>query len=446
MTNSSGSIAARLNRLAPTRAHREATIVAGIGTFFDIFDIFLTGVLGTVLIEEFDLGRAALPPLLASGFVGMFAGASALGWVADRLGRRTAFLVNLAIYSGFTLAGAFSDSAAMLVATRFMAGIGIGAELVLVDAYLGELLPPSHRGRYTAWAYTLGFVGVPAAGFLARALVPTAPLGIAGWRWMFVAGSLGAVIVWALRSRLPESPRWLASVGRYDEADAIVTRFEREATSLPPIPSAQEAAAPVGPAGLKLVLGPGYRGRLAMLCVLQVFQAFGYYGFGTLVPTVLAAKGYSIVTSLAYTSLTFIGYPVGSALSLPLVERVDRRWLLAGAAALMSLFGLALGYATSSSAILVAGFCYTAASNVFSNAHHIFQVEIFPTAVRATASGAAYGLSRLSTAAMPFLLVPVLDRWGAGPMFACIALALWIVIADVVLFAPATTGRSLERI
>jgi putative MFS transporter len=443
---SSGSIAARLNRLAPSRAHREATFVAGIGTFFDIFDIFLTGVLGTVLIEEFDLGRAALPPLLASGFVGMFVGASALGWVADRLGRRTAFLVNLAIYSGFTFAGAFSSSAAMLVATRFMAGIGIGAELVLVDAYLGELLPPSHRGRYTAWAYTLGFVGVPAAGFLARALVPTAPLGIAGWRWMFVAGSLGAVIVWILRARLPESPRWLASVGRYDEADAIVTRFEREATALPPIPSVQEAPAPVGPSGMKLVLGPGYRGRMAMLCVLQIFQAFGYYGFGTLVPTVLAAKGYSIVTSLAYTSLTFIGYPVGSALSLPLVERLDRRWLLAGAAALMSLFGLALGYATSSSTILVAGFCYTAASNVFSNAHHIFQVEIFPTAVRATASGAAYGLSRLSTAAMPFLLVPVLDRWGAGPMFACIALALWIVIADVVLFAPATTGRSLERI
>jgi len=340
VTTSAGSIAARLNRLAPTRAHREATVVAGIGTFFDIFDIFLTGVLSTVLVEEFHLGRSVLPPILASSFVGMFVGAWTLGWIADRVGRRAAFLVNLAIYSGFTLAGAFSSSATMLIFTRFMAGIGIGAELVLVDTYLGELLPPSHRGRYTAWAYTLGFLGVPAAGFLARVLVPTAPFGVAGWRWMFVAGSLGAVIVWGLRARLPESPRWLASVGRLDEADAIVTRFEREAHSLPPVPAALEAPAGLETAGLRLVFGPAYRGRMAMLCVLQ----------------------------------------------------------------------------------------------------------IFPTAVRATASGAAYGMSRLSTAAIPFLLVPVLDRWGAGPMFACIALALWIVIANVALFAPATTGRSLEGI
>jgi putative MFS transporter len=385
------------------------------------------------------------------------------------------FLVNLGVYSFFTMLGAFSTGPAMLVAARFFAGIGLGAELLLVDAYLGELLPRAVRGRYTAWAYTLGFLGVPAAGFLARVLVPLTPLGIEGWRWMFVAGSMGAVAVWLLRARLPESPRWLESVGRVAEAEPIVARFEREAgpllqrlSALQGRPTAPSIGCPCGrlrergPAvaatseglerptpervGLTDLAGPIYRGRMAMLCVLQVFQAFGYYGFGTLVPTVLAGKGYSVVTSLAFTSVTFIGYPVGSALSLPIVERVDRRWLLAGAAALMSVFGLVLGYSTSPAAILASGFLYTAASNVFSNAHHIFQVEIFPTSVRTTAAGAAYGLSRLSTAAMPFVLVPVLDRWGAGTMFACVALALWIVIADVVLFAPRTTGRALEGI
>jgi MFS transporter, putative metabolite:H+ symporter len=441
------SIAARLNRLPPTRTHRLATAIAGIGSFFDLFDIFLAGVLGTVLTQQFHLARTALPPIIGSSFVGMFFGATLFGRYADRAGRRTAFLVNLGIYSAFTLLGAFSTSVNMLIATRFLAGIGIGAELPLVDAYLSELMSPRYRGRYTAWAYTIGFFGVPAAGFLARILVPQQPFGIDGWRWMFVAGSLGAAIVWVLRSHLPESPRWLESAGRIDEADAIVSKMEREAEVIGPLPlPAPDEITESGRVRFRTIFGPRLRGRTLMLCVFHVFQTVGYYGFGTLVPTVLAAKGYSIVTSLTFTSLTFIGYPIGSALSLLLVERFDRRWLIVGSAALMSGFGLALGYASAPALILTAGFLYTATSNVFSNALHIFQVEIFPTFARATAAGTAYGFSRLSTGAMPFVLIPVLDRWGPGAMFATIAAALWIVIAVIALFAPSTTGRSLETI
>ena len=441
------SVAARLDRLPPTRIHREATVIAGIGAFFDLFDIFLAGVLGTVLTQQFNLTRADLSPIIGSSFVGMFIGANALGRYADRAGRRQAFLVNLGIYSAFTLLGAFSPNVTMLIVTRFLAGIGIGAELLLVDTYLGELLPAPHRGRYTAWAYTLGFVGIPAAGVLARVLVPRQPLGIDGWRWIFVIGSLGAAIVWVLRSRLPESPRWLESAGRHVEADAVISRMEQEAQAAGPLaPVDPYPAAETGRASLRMLVGAQYGRRTLMLCVFHVFQTVGYYGFGTLVPTVLAAKGYSIVTSLTFTALTFVGYPVGSALSLPIVERVDRRWLIVGSAALMSVFGLALGFATEPWLILAMGFLYTTTSNVFSNALHVFQVEIFPTFARATAAGTAYSLSRLSTGAMPFVLVPVLDRWGPGAMFGVIAAALWIVILDIALFAPRTTGRSLEMI
>jgi putative MFS transporter len=436
-----------LNRLPPTAVHRHATFVAGIGSFFDLFDIFLAGVLATVLTQQFHLTRAALPPIIGSSFVGMFFGATLLGRFADARGRRTAFLVNLAIYSAFTLLGAFSPNVSVLIVTRFLAGIGIGAELPLVDAYLSELLPAGHRGRYTAWAYTLGFIGVPAAGFLARILVPQQPLGIDGWRWMFVAGSLGAAIVWMLRASLPESPRWLESVGRIAEAEAIVSQMERQAErlgALPPPSSDEVIAAARG--RFRMIFGSRYRGRTLMLCVFHIFQTVGYYGFGTLVPTVLAAKGYSIVTSLTFTSLTFIGYPIGSALSLPIVERIDRRWLIVGSAALMAAFGLTLGYASAPALILASGFLYTATSNIFSNALHIFQVEIFPTFARATAAGTAYGMSRLSTGAMPFVLVPVLDRYGPTAMFGVVAAALAICIVDIALFAPATTGRALETI
>jgi MFS transporter, putative metabolite:H+ symporter len=442
-----GTIAARLNRLPPTRTHRHATIIAGIGTFFDLFDIFLAGVLGAVLTQQFALDRLSLPAALSSAFVGMFIGAIVLGRFADRYGRRTAFLLNLGIYSVFTLAGAFSVNATMLIVSRFLAGIGIGAELTLVDAYLSELLPARLRGRYTAWAYTLGFLGIPAAGLLGRVLVPLEPLGIEGWRWLFVAGSLGAVIVWFVRRRLPESPRWLESVGRTAEAEAIVSRMEEEAGVLAPLPNAGvPTVAPERRPPLSIVLSGRYRSRLIMLGVFHVFQTIGYYGFGTLVPLVLAAKGYSIVTSLTFTTLTFIGYPIGSALSLPIIERVDRKWLIVGSAFLMSVLGIGMGYSSSPVAIVVLGFLYTAVSNIFSNGLHIFQVEIFPTAVRTTAAGACYGLSRLSSAAMPFVLLPVLQRWGAGPMFVVVATALWIVMLDVAIFAPPTSGRSLEEV
>src|SRR5262245_27084567 len=204
--------------------------IAGIGTFFDLFDIFLAGVLGTVLIDRFHLDRVSLPLVLASGFLGMFLGALALRLTADRLVRRRAFLLNLTIYSTFTLLGALRARATILLVTPCVAGIGIGAELPLVDAYLSELLPPQHRGRYTAIAYTIGFIGVPAVGFLARLLVPQQPLGIDGWRWIFVAGSAGGAIIWWLRRQLPESPRWLESKGRFADADAVVADLEGTAS------------------------------------------------------------------------------------------------------------------------------------------------------------------------------------------------------------------------
>src|SRR5262249_30563103 len=195
------------------------------------------------------------------------------------------------------------------------------------DASLSERLPTRARGRYTAWAYTLGFVGVPVAGFLGRVLVPRQPLGVDGWRWLFLVGSLGAAVVWFMRSRLPESPRWLESAGRPTEADAIVSRMEREAERQGTLetPGEDEPRATGRPTLAFLLRGP-YRQRTLMLCAFHLFQTVGYYGFGTLVPLVLAAKGYSIVSSLTFTTLTFLGYPIGSALSLPMIERIDRKW------------------------------------------------------------------------------------------------------------------------
>ena len=443
-----GTIAGRLDRLPITRTHRRATVAVGLGLFFDFYEVFLTGVLSSVLVEEFDLTKAELPPLLASTFIGMFFGALLLGRLADRFGRRGAFLVNLGLYSLFSLLGAFSGSALMLLVTRFFAGIGLGAEPPLADTYLTDLLPARKRGRFIAWAYTLAFCGFPVVGFLARGLTDHPVLGIAGWRWLFVLGALGAGAVFLLRRGLPESPRWLESVGRTAEAEHLVAGLEAEArgvtreTPAPPRGTTRKrAAAPV-----RELFGPALRRRTWMMVVFHILQTLGYYGFGTLVPLVLAAKGYPVSQSLLFAALTYIGYPVGSALSLPIVERVERKFLVIGSVLAMAVFGIAFGYADSMALILVFGFLYTATSNLFSNAYHIYQAEIFPTTLRSTASSGTYSLSRLASGAMPFVLVPLLNSNGATTLFLVVAGALVVVALDVALLGPRTTGRRLESV
>jgi putative MFS transporter len=443
-----GTIASRLDRLPVTRTHRRATVAVGLGLFFDFYEVFLTGVLSSVLVEEFKLSKAALPPLLASTFVGMFVGALLLGRLADRFGRRGAFLLNLGLYSFFSLLGAFSGSAVMLLVTRFFAGIGLGAEPPLADTYLTDLLPARKRGRFIAWAYTLAFFGFPVVGFLARGLTGHEILGIPGWRWLFVLGALGGAAVFLLRRGLPESPRWLESVGRTDEAAYLVAGMEAEArgstvtASAPPRGTTRRrAVAPV-----RDLFAPALRRRTSMMVVFHLLQTLGYYGFGTLVPLVLAAKGYAVSQSLLFAALTYLGYPVGSALSLPIVERVERKHLVIGSVLAMAAFGIAFGLAGSMTLILVFGFLYTATSNLFSNAFHIYQAEIFPTALRSTAASGTYSLSRLASGAMPFVLVPLLNAHGPTTLFLVVAGALVVVALDVALLGPRTTGRRLEKV
>src|SRR4051794_12589400 len=213
------SVAARLDRIPPFGLHRRMAIAVGFACFFDLYDIFLGGVLAAALEDPWHLGTAGKALVISSGFAGMFFGAIILGTLADYLGRRRMLLLNLAIYSAFTLLAAASPNLAWLAIFRFLAGLGLGAELTLADSYLSEILPRQVRGRYIAAAYTLGFFGVPLAAFVGAKFVAGHDFLIDGWRWLLVVGSLGAIIVFALRRNLPESPRWHEIRGHHEEAD-----------------------------------------------------------------------------------------------------------------------------------------------------------------------------------------------------------------------------------
>jgi putative MFS transporter len=443
-----------LERLPVSRWHWRLVVLVGIGTFFDLYEVFLGGVLAPVLAKEFDLGTLGKSMVIAAGFAGMFIGANVLSVAADRLGRRRVFILNLLVYSLFSFAAAFSPNIETFLVLRVIAGIGLGAELVLVDTYLAEFIPARSRGRMTAWAYTIGFLGVPLAALLGGKLVARQQLlGIDGWRWLLLFGGLGAVFIMIARTMLPESPRWLESRGRHAEARAVVESVAAKVAPGSPIAESHElASSPASGdqarsvADVMRIAFRDYRKRTVMLVIFQILQTVAYYGFGTLAPLVLVSKGFDVTESLGYAALAFAGYPLGSLLSVPLVERFERKHLIIASALGIGVCGIVFAASTNVVMIVAAGFLLTAVSNIFSNGFHIYQAEIFPTAIRSTASGICYSLSRATSTVMPFVAVPALAAFGPVAVFSGSAVLIVLLCLDVGLLGPRSTGLALEQV
>ena len=158
---------------------------------------------------------------------------------------------------------ALQHDAAGLNFWRLISGVGLGVEMVTIGAYLSELAPKRLRGRAFAVNQAIGFVCVPVVSFLAWLLVPTAPLGLEGWRWVVLIGALAAPVVVFLRRGLPESPRWLAKRGTARRGGPDLERNRSEGRG-----RVRPAAAAARPRGA------GFAGeRLSSICGLRAFAA-----------------------------------------------------------------------------------------------------------------------------------------------------------------------------
>jgi putative MFS transporter len=445
----SSAIAARIERLPLGRFHRRFITLVSLGNFFDLYDIFIVAYIGAALQQSGFLSLKQFSVFVASGFLGMFFGTIFFGMGSDRMGRRVSFITLLLIYSAFTLAGAFAPTAGWLIAMRFFAGVGIGAEIVVVDTYVTEIVPSYARGRYVAITQVAGFCAVPVAAILSRVLVPTHFL-MAGWRWVMVIGASGALLTWWFRRRLPESPRWLESRGRVAEADAMMQSLEAESFSARPKQNAETAELPA--AGAPTEQGtfaelwrPPYLRRTVMLVLFQTLQTIGFYGFGNWAPTFLLKRGFSLLHSLEYTMLIALVSPVGPILCAWTSDRLERKWTIVVLALLVAAFGLGFGNASTPAAVVAFGALLTLCNYWFSAAFHAFQAELFPTRIRATGVGFTYSWSRLS-AAFSSLLIGTVLLHGVPAVFALLAAAMTAVAVIVAALGPRTNRVALEEL
>ena len=458
------TIAERIERLPLGGFHRRFVALVSLGNFFDLYDIFIVAYIGAALQQSGFLTLRQFTFFVAAGFLGMFVGTVIFGMGSDRMGRRSAFILLLLIYSVFTFADAFAPNAAWLIGLRFFAGVGIGAEIVVIDTYVTEIVPSYARGRYVAITQVAGFCAVPVAAMLSRVLVPT-QWWMSGWRWVMVIGASGALLTWWFRRRLPESPRWLEARGRIGEAEAIMTALERE--SLVSSTPSENAASPRkerseaqrssltigitnssnhGEKGSFVELWrPPYLSRTLMLVVFQALQTIGFYGFANWAPTFLVKQGFSLLRSLEYTMLIAVVSPIGPLLGTWTSDRLERKWTIVVLAVLVAALGLGFGNSTAPVVIVAFGALLTLANYWFSAAFHAYQAELFPTRLRATGVGFTYSWSRLSAAFTSMLIGWVLG-FGVPAVFAMLAVAMTLVACVIGFFGPTTNRMVLEEI
>jgi putative MFS transporter len=382
--------------------------------------------------------------ITSASFGGMFIGAALGGRIADRLGRRRALIWSVLWFSVFSLLNAVAWNAAAIAVMRFLTGIGLSAMTVIAITYISETMPRSHRGRMQGAALAIGLAGIPAVSFFARGVVPTGP---DGWRWVFAFGAFGAVAV-VLIARLPESPRWLLDHGRPDAAQATLAAIEDEvAKDAGQLPAPGIVPAEITPQrDPRALFQGGLARRTWMLLAVWIFQTLGFYGFTSWVPVLLADHGFSLTKSLTFSALTTIGAVPGALCAWPVSDRYRRKAPLVAVGVLIAACGLAYGASFNAAAIVVFGFGVSFFIQMFAALLYAYTPELYPTGLRNTGSGLAYGVGRLANIAGPYIVSAIYGGAGYPWVFVYIA-ACWIAAAIVIgLFGPATGDVALEEL
>ncbi len=431
----------RLDRLPVTSKHKKLLGGSGIGWALDAMDVGLISFIMAALVTHWGLSTTEASLLGSIGFVGMALGATFGGLLADRIGRRQVFALSLLIYGLATGASALSVSLAMLMALRFVVGLGLGAELPVASTLISEFSPRHIRGRMVVILEAFWALGWILAAIIGTFVVT---IGDDGWRWALALGCVPAAYAIYIRLGLPESVRFLERKGRHDEAEAIVVSFEeqaaREGKVVEDSPLPEERDLEV--AGSVSIWSASLRKRTAALWIVWFCINLSYYGAFIWIPSLLVADGFTLVKSFQFTLIITLAQLPGYAVAAWLIEKWGRRVTLATFLAGSAVSATMYGMADVEWQILVAG-CLLSFFNLGAwGALYAIGPELYPTNVRGTGTGAAAGFGRIASIIAPLIVPPIIAFGGPTMLFALFASAF--AIAAVAAFTlPEQKGKSL---
>ncbi len=434
--------AARLDRLPMSAFHWRILTLVGLGMFFDGFDNQMAASVLGKLVQDGWSNMQINAHYISVTFAGLAVGALATGIIGDRFGRRFAYQFNLAIFGAMCLGSALAPSMTVLTTLRFFMGIGIGAEYVVGYGMVCEFVPPSKRG----WA--LGLISVVSmSSTFAVNLTGLLVIPLFGWRPMYLVGGLGALWVWFLRRKLPESPRWLEGRGRTEEAEAVMTAIEAEVGQGQSVPAPAEAAPPPPTASISILFTRPVIGRTLLAMAVCVTCLMGSYSFSYWVPTFYIKSGMSVTKSLSYTTIQALGSSLGPVVGMLLSDRIGRRRGILFTSLACGFFGLMYSQMTTATGTLAFGFLLQGGMSLMIGfGLAAYTPELFPTEYRFRGAGVAQMTGRLSVIASPYIVVSLFDAYGLPSVLYAISALYLAMAAGIALFGIETNQRSLEAL
>ncbi|MBB3810535.1 MFS transporter [Pseudochelatococcus contaminans] len=420
--------------------HKRLTIYSSGGPFLDGYVLSIIGVVMAQITSALELSTSWEGLVAASALIGIFFGGFFGGWFTDRFGRKVLYLVDLIAIVGFSVAQFWVESALMLFVWRFLLGVAVGADYPIATAFLAEFLPRKHRGPLLGFMLVMWFAGA-ACAYIAGSLI----LHFGGedaWRYALASALVPGILFLFARAGTPESPRWLLSKGRKDEANRIIKQVYGPEYSI------ANMAEPEKDSKLSIwsLFHSGYGKRMLFVTIFwtcAVVPLFAIYSFA---PTVLAALGVAESDATFGSVVITIIFVLGCLLAMKLVNLMGRRQMLIHSFIWSGVPLAVLGFFPDAAPIIVVMlFCaYALANGGAQVMEFVYPNELFPTEIRATAVGLATSLSRIGTALGVYLVPISVSSIGIGNTMLVAAGVCFIGAWNTYVMAPETRELDLH--
>ena len=426
-----------LDEAAMTPFLREITLVSSGGAFLDGYVLSLIGVALTQITAQMSLTTHWTAAIGASVLLGILVGSIVGGYLTDIIGRKKMFVLDIIAIALFSALSMTDATPMQLVIYRFFIGVFVGADYPIATSLITEFTPKHHRAISMGMVSAAWYLGATVAALVGYCLCDVDN----GWKLMLGSAIIPCVFLLIGRCKVPESPLWLKSKGREEEALKVVLRVYGADVTLE-----GEEEAPKTKAGFAEVFSKGYAARIVFLGILTLCQVVPMYAIYTFGPQIMTAFGLGVGKSaILGESVLSLFFLVGSLPAMFWLNSMGRRPLLIRSLFLMAVGLVVLGlFPTAPLPVIICAFgLYAFFSGGPGILQWLYPNELFPTEVRATAVGLAIGISRVGTIVATYGTPIFMAAFGIGPTM---LVAAGLVILGLVLsisMAPETAGKSL---